>query len=128
AGAGAYVAIRGGLNVPAYLGSRATFILGKFGGHAGRVLRMGDMLRWHDSGGALDGGPPPEALTPSYSHEWEIGAVYGPHGAPDFFTDGDISALFAASWKVHYNSDRTGGRLIGPRPTWARTHGGERGL
>ena len=130
AGARAYVAVRGGLDVPSYLGSRATFILGKFGGHAGRVLRMGDMLRWHD-----DVGPGlqtrarlPETLTPQYSHEWEIGVLYGPHGAPDFFTEGDISTLFAASWKIHYNSDRTGVRLIGPRPAWARRDGGEAGL
>ena len=54
--------------------------------------------------------------------------LYGPHGAPDFFTDDDIATLFAASWKVHYNSDRTGVRLIGPRPTWARRDGGEAGL
>ena len=142
-GARAYIAVRGGLDVPEYLGSRATFILGKFGGHAGRVLRMGDMLRWHDetpSAGlkprpTIDVGRGlsradvlPEALTPSYSHEWEIGVLYGPHGAPDFFTAGDISTLFAASWKVHYNSDRTGVRLIGPRPTWARRDGGEAGL
>jgi urea carboxylase len=57
AGARAYIAVRGGLDVPAYLGSRATFILGKFGGHAGRVLRMGDMLRWHDAGDAIEAGP-----------------------------------------------------------------------
>jgi urea carboxylase len=133
AGARAYIAVRGGLDVPAYLGSRATFILGKFGGHAGRVLRMGDMLRWHESmapGSRLPapGSQLPDALTPSYSHEWEIGVLYGPHGAPDFFTDGDIATLFSASWKVHYNSDRTGVRLIGPRPAWARRDGGEAGL
>jgi len=29
---------------------------------------------------------------------------------------------------VHYNSDRTGVRLIGPRPAWARKDGGEAGL
>ena len=31
-------------------------------------------------------------------------------------------------WKVHYNSDRTGVRLIGPKPNWARKDGGEAGL
>ena len=130
-GARAYIAIRGGLNVPAYLGSRATFILGKFGGHAGRVLRMGDMVRWHEASGGPDlqaRARLPEALTPHYSHEWEIGVLYGPHGAPDFFTAGDIGTLLGASWKVHYNSDRTGVRLIGPRPAWARRDGGEAGL
>jgi urea carboxylase len=29
---------------------------------------------------------------------------------------------------VHYNSSRTGVRLIGPKPQWARTDGGEAGL
>ena len=54
--------------------------------------------------------------------------VYGPHGAPDFFTHEDIEMFFATAWKVHYNSDRTGVRLIGPKPTWARKDGGEAGL
>jgi urea carboxylase len=54
--------------------------------------------------------------------------MYGPHGAPDFFTPGDIETFFATWWKVHYNSDRTGVRLIGPKPVWARKDGGEAGL
>lgn len=29
---------------------------------------------------------------------------------------------------MHHNSDRTGVRLIGPKPKWARTDGGEAGL
>jgi urea carboxylase len=129
AGARAYIAVRGGIDVPEYLGSRSTFILGKFGGHAGRTLRLGDMLRWKDD---TDMPAPPGRLPaseiPHYSHVWKIGVTYGPHGAPDFFTEEDIAMLFAASWKVHYNSDRTGVRLIGPRPKWARKDGGEAGL
>src|SRR6185295_14605117 len=31
-------------------------------------------------------------------------------------------------WEVHYNSSRTGVRLIGPKPQWARADGGEAGL
>jgi urea carboxylase len=54
--------------------------------------------------------------------------MYGPHAAPDFFTAADIEALFAARWQVHYNSSRTGIRLIGPKPQWARSDGGEAGL
>ena len=54
--------------------------------------------------------------------------LYGPHGAPDFFTDADIEMFFATDWEVHYNSSRTGVRLIGPRPQWARKDGGEAGL
>jgi urea carboxylase len=127
-GARAYIAIRGGLDVPEYLGSRSTFILGKFGGHAGRVLRATDMIRWIEPSRLPKPAAPPEDLVPRYSDEWEIGALYGPHGAPDFFTDEDVERLFGASWKVHYNSDRTGVRLVGPRPTWARKDGGEAGL
>jgi urea carboxylase len=129
AGSRAYIAVRGGIDVPEYLGSRSTFILGKFGGHAGRTLQPGDMLRWAHNEELFPVPcplPPPEI--PHYSNEWEISVMYGPHGAPDFFTDDDIRMLFAAAWKVHYNSDRTGVRLLGPRPKWARKDGGEAGL
>jgi urea carboxylase len=67
-------------------------------------------------------------LIPTYSGEWEIGVLYGPHGAPDFFTEASIEAFFAAEWSVHYNSNRLGVRLVGPKPEWARTDGGEAGL
>ena len=53
AGARAYVAISGGVDVPRYLGSASTFTLGKFGGHGGRALRSGDVLH----GGVPTGEP-----------------------------------------------------------------------
>src|SRR5882762_1413383 len=70
----------------------------------------------------------PANLIPSYSNHWEIGVLYGPHTSPDFFTEEDIEMLFSTDWRVHYQSDRTGVRLIGPKPKWARTDGGEAGL
>ncbi|MDQ8037649.1 MAG: urea carboxylase [Pedobacter sp.] len=127
AGCRSYLAIAGGLDVPAYLGSRSTFTLGQFGGHAGRNLRIGDVLHpllaETSSAPVLD-----SALQPKFSREWEVGVLYGPHGAPDFFTDSDINTFFGANWEVHYNSSRTGVRLIGPKPEWARRDGGEAGL
>jgi urea carboxylase len=36
-GCRAYLAVRGGIDVPSYLGSKATFMLGRFGGHGGRT-------------------------------------------------------------------------------------------
>ena len=54
--------------------------------------------------------------------------IYGPHGAPDFFTDETSTTFFDTDWEVHYNSSRTGVRLIGPKPKWARNDGGEAGL
>ncbi len=128
-GARCYLAVSGGFQVPQYLGSRATFTLGNFGGHGGRALRLGDVL--HCEGGegnaAVDVALPSK-LVPVYTNAWEIGVIYGPHGAPDFFTDEDIGMFFATDWKVHYNSNRTGVRLVGPKPKWARTDGGEAGL
>jgi len=128
-GARAYLAVAGGFDVAPYLGSASTFILGKFGGHAGRTLRLGDVLEV--------GRPPRSARVPPdppltqaipCTNEWEIGVLYGPHGAPDFFTQADIDTFFSTAWKVHHNSDRTGIRLIGPKPEWARKDGGEAGL
>ena len=130
-GARTCLAFAGGLDVPTYLGSKSTFALGGFGGHGGRILRVGDVLRLHPVEN-----PQRPALSkvgkaislPSLTHEWKLGVLYGPHGAPDFFTDDDISMIFSTAWEVHYNSNRTGVRLIGPKPKWARKDGGEAGL
>ncbi len=127
-GARTYLLIDGGFDVPEYLGSTATFTLGEFGGHAGRILQIGDQLTTlpvlsNMSCAVLD-----TALRPKMSKEWEIAVIYGPHGAPDFFKEEYIETFFATDWEVHYNSNRTGIRLIGPKPLWAREDGGEAGL
>jgi urea carboxylase len=129
AGQRAYLAVRGSFDIPEYLGSRATFTLGQFGGHGGRALRTGDVLRLNRNGRELDSCHAIDALErPEYGHAWRIGVHDGPHGAPDFFTTEDMRTFFEAEWEVHYNSSRTGVRLIGPKPTWARSDGGEAGL
>tara|TARA_R110000772_G_scaffold245757_1_gene359217 strand:+ start:13240 stop:16863 length:3624 start_codon:yes stop_codon:yes gene_type:complete len=129
AGARAYLAVRGGFQCPAYLGSRSTFTLGQFGGHNGRALRAGDVLHLSEEP-ALPAAAQrlPTALQPDIHRQWQLRVIYGPHGAPDFFTDDDIATFFATDWEVHYNSSRTGVRLIGPKPQWARADGGEAGL
>ncbi|AVV43589.1 urea carboxylase [Streptomyces sp. P3] len=118
-----YVLFAGGLDVPAFLGSASTFTLGRFGGHGGRALRTGDVLH---GGTTAEGSPVTDR--PSFGSVWDVGAVEGPHAAPEFFTEDDIRDFYAADWKVHFNSARTGVRLIGPKPRWARTDGGEAGL
>jgi urea carboxylase len=129
AGCRTYLAIRGGFDVPPYLGSRSTFTLGKFGGHGGRALMAGDVLHVGSMGADASVAPAvPADLMPAIGDEWELGVSYGPHGAPDFFTVDDIAEFFAATWEVHYNSSRTGVRLLGSKPKWARSDGGEAGL
>ncbi|GAB7536839.1 urea carboxylase [Burkholderia sp. 3C] len=131
-----YLAVRNGLDMPRYLGSRSTFALGQFGGHAGRTLRAADVLPIADpalpASAALSPAFAPKALpaslVPTYGNTWEIGVLYGPHGAPDFFRPESIEAFFSSEWEVHYNSNRLGIRLNGPKPQWARSDGGEAGL
>jgi urea carboxylase len=121
--------VNGGLDLPEYMGSRTTFTLGKFGGHAGRALQVGDVLRLNHAPADLSTfAAVPEDLIPDYDNHWDIRVMYGPHGSPDFFTKKDIETFFNTDYEVHYNSSRTGVRLIGPGPEWAREDGGEAGL
>jgi urea carboxylase len=129
AGQRAYLAVGGSFDLPDYLGAKATFTLGQFGGHGGRALRTGDVLRLNRGDRELAGCHAiAQSERPEYSNSWVLDVTDGPHGAPDFFTHDDMQAFFAAEWEVHYNSSRTGVRLIGPKPVWARRDGGEAGL
>ena len=125
-----YVLLAGGLFEPEYLGSTATFTLGAFGGHQGRPLRAGDVLSAGADPGPLTDRPARAAIEeqPSIGHRWEIAVTEGPHAAPEFFTRNDIETLVGTDYIVHFNSDRTGVRLVGPKPRWARSDGGEAGL
>lgn len=128
-GARVYLAVRGGIDCPHYLNSRSTFTLGQFGGHNGRALRTGDVLRLFDA--TTSSATTPSNLSsvlPEIGNDVTLRVIYGPHGAPDFFTDNDIAQLFSTAWEIHYNSSRTGIRLIGPKPQWARKNGGEAGM
>lgn len=125
-----YVLIAGGLQEAEYLGSTATFTLGAFGGHQGRAVRADDVLTV-----APDSAPVTDRAAravferqPSIGNRWEIAVTEGPHGAPEFFTRADIDTVTGTDYTVHFNSDRTGVRLIGPKPQWARDDGGEAGL
>ena len=127
-GARAYLALAGGISGNSYLGSQSTFTLGQFGGFSGRALRTGDVLRLEAPAQSAPESQLPAALVPAISNSWELRVIYGPHGAPDFFTAKDIKTFFKSDWEVHYNSSRTGIRLLGPKPEWARETGGEAGM
>ncbi|OLN87278.1 Urea amidolyase [Colletotrichum chlorophyti] len=126
-----YLAVRGGIAVPEIFDSRSTFALGKIGGHNGRSLRSGDLLPL----GTLTSTDPSTASGPAIplpseptNALWSIGVVPGQHAAPEHFTEEGFNTLFSGEWTVHYNSNRVGIRLDGPKPQWARPTGGEAGL
>ncbi|MGF6369996.1 urea carboxylase [Paraburkholderia sp. RAU6.4a] len=126
AGARAYLCVRGGFDVALYLGSRSTFTLGQFGGHGGRAIRAGDVLHLYPLGDAQAGAALVDA--PTLDGVRTVRVIYGPHGAPEYFSARYIAQLLDTEWEVHFNSSRTGVRLIGPKPEWAREDGGEAGL
>ncbi|HEY9107230.1 MAG TPA: biotin-dependent carboxyltransferase family protein [Roseateles sp.] len=109
-----YVAITGGLALPAALGSLSTDLKGGFGGLDGRELRDGDRL-------PLNPGPalPPRRVG-MRPPEWtpEVRALPGPEH-DDFAAD----AFWASDWTVTPQSNRMGYRLAGP--TLQRERGGE---
>nr|WP_280315355.1 5-oxoprolinase/urea amidolyase family protein [Nocardia abscessus] len=122
-----YVLIAGGIDVPEYLGSAATFTLGRFGGGTGGAVRGGDALSLGAHRGRVATAVPMDEQ-PVLTRHWELAVTEGPHGAPEFFTRADFDTVVGTDYEVHFNSDRTGVRLIGPKPEWARADGGEAGL
>jgi urea carboxylase len=125
-----YLLVQGAFAAPVYLGSRAAFTLGGFGGHAGRALAAGDVLHLArtEPGETALAAPLDLEIQPTITRSWSLRVLPGPHGAPDFFTLDDIAMIGETEWRVHYNSNRTGVRLVGPKPQWARRDGGEAGL
>jgi urea carboxylase len=127
AGLRATLAVRGGIEAPPYLGSRSTFTLARFGGLDGRPLAAGDALHLAQETAGDPCGLSP-GMAPRLTHEWEVGVLIGPHTAPEFLTAAGLDALLRTVWGVDANSARTGVRLLGPKPRWARSDGGDAGL
>ncbi|KAI6372278.1 hypothetical protein MCOR25_003795 [Pyricularia grisea] len=133
-GCRSYIAFQGGgLQVPDFYGSRSTFTLGRLGGHNGRALQCGDLLRLEHQpvSEAMRSEPvalPRLPVPTGPVSQWKVAVIPGPHGCPDFFITNGYQELFTASWTVHYNSNRSGIRLRGPTPQWARADGGSAGL
>lgn len=117
----AYLAVYGGFDVPPVMGSRSTFLRGKFGGLDGRALRKDDELRLNRSleGRDLDALSDeiwkikvylPAILGLNMRHD--IRVMAGPHA--DRFTDTSLKQFFESAYRVSAQSERMGYRLEGP--------------
>lgn len=134
----AYLCVAGGLDVAPVLGSRSTFVDGKMGGHGGRALRTGDLVRIFQpaeaTGAAAEKAPRtamaqlPKAAQPAWTNEWTIGVLVGPLSDDEFLAPEFLETLTTTGYTVNYDSARTGVRLNGPTPQWTREDGGEAGL
>jgi biotin-dependent carboxylase-like uncharacterized protein len=109
AGARAYIAVAGGIDVPELLGSRSTYALGSLGGLEGRALAAGDSLPVGANGGRASG-PVPEALRPTFATELEIRVVMGLYD--HLLTDDTFTSSI---WTLTPTADRVGFRYKGPK-------------
>jgi antagonist of KipI len=111
-GARAYLAVRGGIDVPPMFGSRATHLPSAMGGVGGRALVAGDALR---VGTATIG--PPTTLTsasleaPAKSVDTIVRVLEGPDAEDELAAC--FEALVAARFEVGPESNRMGYRLRG---------------
>jgi KipI family sensor histidine kinase inhibitor len=109
AGARAYVALQGGIDVPIVLGSRATDLSSAFGGFSGRALGACDRLAV--SPAAAAGVSPRESLPDLPARSVTVRVVLGPQA--DHFDERGREALLGGPWRVSATSDRVGCRLEG---------------
>jgi antagonist of KipI len=121
AGARAYLALPGGIDVPDLLGSRSTALAAGFGGLEGRALRTGDVIAAasdvprasgpHNPAKAPRGGQPwSESIWPADDVDSDPDEPIRIIGGPWKGTDD----LVGRPWRVAAGSDRVGLRLEGP--------------
>ncbi|KAI8936167.1 hypothetical protein NX059_006601 [Plenodomus lindquistii] len=127
-GCRSYLAVHGGFPAIAdYFGSKSTSPLVAIGGYQGRALAPGDLLQLSTLPSSLPASIAlPEHLKLEYKTDWEIAAMVGPHDE-GYFEPDFISQIYDTKWKISHNASRSGIRLVGPVPKWAREDGGEGG-
>jgi biotin-dependent carboxylase-like uncharacterized protein len=115
AGARIYIAVAGGIDVPAVLGSRSTYALGGFGGFAGRALQAGDVLEVGVGDGRA-GRQVPEHLRPTLARDQELRTVLGLY---DYrLTEQGLATLLETTWTLTPVADRIGFRYSGGELEW----------
>lgn len=105
----AYLSVAGGINVPMVLGSHSTFLPGGFGGHQGRALKTGDVLRVGEAADT-NGGVPGHAI---YTGEIQAAIRVLPGPQVSAFEDKALLALLESAYRLLPDSNRMGLRLAG---------------
>ena len=112
AGARAYLAVRGGIDVPPRLGSRSTDLASRLGGLGGRPLRRGDRL---DVGAAGRAPVPGRRRVPAFPLPAGGARLrFLPGADPGRFEAGALERLPDGRFTVGPDSNRMGYRLHGP--------------
>lgn len=115
AGARAYIAVAGGIDVPIVLGSRSTYALGAFGGFNGRKLQAGDVLPvGAPRAPAKEGLRAPAALVNPVSKEVELRVLPGLYSHR--LEAASAAKFHEDTWSVAPEADRIGYRFRGGAP------------
>jgi len=110
-GCRAYLSIRGGINTPLVLGSRATYVRSGFGGINGRQLKTGDIIEGFDRPPLKVGYSMSEHLVPQFTGQFKVHVILGPQA--DMFTERGINTFLSSPYEVTLEADRMGYRLEG---------------
>lgn len=120
-GARVYLAVRGGLALPAFLGSQSTYLPGAFGGLEGRALHGGDRLPVYAAPPSTEERGWPAHAVPRYSPTPTLRVIRGPQA--EAFSAAGWTTFLSAAYRLSSQCDRMGARLQGP--PIARTDAGE---
>jgi biotin-dependent carboxylase-like uncharacterized protein len=114
-GARAYLAISGGIEVPAVLGSRSTYTLGAIGGLSGRRLQKGDRLTTGaENAKSGEGAELPPAMRARLDTTLELRVLTGLYHYR--LTSESAQTFFEDEWTVAPEADRIGYRYKSGRP------------
>jgi biotin-dependent carboxylase-like uncharacterized protein len=111
-GCRAYIAVRGGIEVPLVLGSASTYVRGQLGGIEGRRLKAEDQIEGYDAEALDNELLLPLDMQPRYLNNVEVDVIMGPQD--DMFTEAAIETLLTSRFRITPESDRMGYRLEGP--------------
>ncbi len=113
-----YIAFAGGLDIPAVMGSRSTYVRGAIGGYEGRKLKSNDEIDLRDKNLPIEqlaGRIIPPQYIPQYEDSCIIRVIPGPQD--DYFTEESIEKFFSSEYEITKEADRMGYRLTGPQLT-----------
>lgn len=137
-GARCYLCVQGGIAVKPFLGSASTHLLSRIGGHEGRALRKGDVLKIGDPPEAKQKGTAKSACSTGNAHdsnrERKVSAKALQRLAPrkvlrltpgpqsSWFPKEAQKSFYANAYRVTEEANRMGLRLEGP-PLLQSAHG-----
>ena len=108
-GSYAYVAVRGGIDVPGVLGSRSTYLAAALGGLGGRRLRAGDVVPIGTAGPNERMPAPASPDAAGAGGARSIRAIEGPNASA--FAAEFVTRFWASEFTLSPSSSRTGYRL-----------------